>query len=41
MALTYAHVEMDRSRSVPLPGGFIARVRSFQIDPPEQAPARD
>ncbi len=37
MALTYAHVEADRSRSCPLPGSFIADVRSFQPDPPEQA----
>ena len=34
MALTYAHVEMDRSKSVPLPGGFIAEVRRFQPIPP-------
>ncbi len=37
MALTCAHVEMDRSKSLPLPGSFIAQVRSFQPDPPEQA----
>ena len=37
MALTYAHVEADRSRSVPLPGSFIADVRAFQPVPPEQA----
>ncbi len=37
MALTYAHVEMDRSKATPLPGSFIADVRSFQPDPPEQA----
>lgn len=37
MALTYAHVEMDLSRSAPLPGSFIADVRSFQPDLPEQA----
>ena len=40
MALTYAHVEMDRSKATPLPGSFIAQVRSFQPDPPEQAPPR-
>jgi acyl-CoA thioester hydrolase len=40
MALTYAHVEMDRSQSTPLPGSFIADVRSFQPDPPEQAGPR-
>lgn len=37
MAMTYAHVEADRSRAVPLPASFIADVRSFQPDPPEQA----
>lgn len=37
MALTYAHVEIDRSHAIPLPGSFIADVRSFQPDPPEQA----
>ncbi len=37
MALTYAHVEIDRSKSTPLPGSFIADVRSFQPDPPEMA----
>ncbi|MEQ1509648.1 MAG: thioesterase family protein [Sphingopyxis sp.] len=36
MALTYAHVEMDRSMAIPLPGSFIADVRSFQPRPPEQ-----
>lgn len=36
MAMTYAHVEMDRSRAIPIPGSFIADVRSFQPDPPEQ-----
>ena len=40
MALTYAHVEMDRSASTPLPASFIATVRSFQPDPPEQAMPR-
>jgi acyl-CoA thioester hydrolase len=40
MALTYAHVEMDRSKSTPLPGSFIADVRSFQPDPPEQPAPR-
>ena len=40
MALTYAHVEMDRSASTPLPASFIAEVRSFQPDPPEQAAPR-
>ena len=37
MALTYAHVEQDRSQSVVLPGSFIADVRSFQPIPPEQS----
>lgn len=37
MAITYAHVEMDRSHSVPLPASFIADVRSFQRVAPEQA----
>jgi acyl-CoA thioester hydrolase len=40
MALTYAHVELDRAQSLPLPASFIAEVRSFQPDPPEQAAAR-
>ncbi len=40
MALTYAHVEADRSRAVPLPASFIAEVRSFQPRPPEQAGPR-
>lgn len=40
MAMTYAHVEMDRSHSVPLPASFIADVRSFQPLAPEQAAAR-
>ena len=40
MALTYAHVELDRAESRPLPASFIADVRSFQPDPPEQAPPR-
>lgn len=40
MALTYAHVEIDRSKSTPLPGSFIADVRSFQPDHPEMAGAR-
>jgi len=38
MALTYAHVEADRSRAIPLPALFIADVRDFQPLPPEQAP---
>ena len=41
MALTYAHVEMDRSKATPLPGSFIAQVRSFQPNPPEQAAPKD
>jgi acyl-CoA thioester hydrolase len=41
MALTYAHVEMDRWESTPLPASFIADVRSFQPDPPEQAAPRE
>lgn len=40
MALTYAHVESDRSRSLPLPGSFIADVRSAQTIPPEMPGAR-
>ena len=40
MALTYAHVEQDLAKAVPLPAIFIADVRSFQADPPEQAAAR-
>ena len=40
MALTYAHVEMDRSKSTPLPGSFIADVRSLQPIPPEMAAPR-
>ena len=40
MALTYAHVEIDRSHAVPLPASFIADVRRFQPDPPEQAAAQ-
>lgn len=40
MALTYAHVEQDLSKAVPLPAMFIADVRSFQPDPPEQAVAK-
>lgn len=35
MALTYAHVEADRSRSTPLPALFIADVRDFQPVAPE------
>lgn len=41
MALTYAHVEADRSRATPLPAMFIADVRDFQPDPPEQAAPRN
>lgn len=40
MALSYAHVEQDLSKAVPLPAMFIADVRSFQPDPPEQAAAK-
>lgn len=40
MALTYAHVDINRDHSVPLPASFIADVRSFQPDPPAMAPAR-
>lgn len=40
MAMTYAHVEMDRSKAIPLPGSFIADVRTFQPVAPEQAPPR-
>lgn len=40
MALTYAHVEMDRSRAIPLPASFIADVRAFQPGAPEQAAAK-
>jgi acyl-CoA thioester hydrolase len=40
MALTYAHVEMDRSRSTALPALFIADVRDFQPVAPEQATAQ-
>ncbi len=40
MALTYAHVEMDRSHAVPLPASFIAHVRRAQPDPPEQPAPR-
>jgi acyl-CoA thioester hydrolase len=40
MALTYAHVDLDRSQSTPLPGSFIADVRRFQPVAPEQAPPR-
>lgn len=39
MAMTYAHIETDRSRAVPLPASFIAEVRSFQRIPPEMAAA--
>ena len=35
MAMTYAHVEADRSHSVPLPASFIAEVRSFERIAPE------
>lgn len=41
MALTYAHVEADRSRATPLPAMFIADVRDFQPDPPEQPAPRN
>jgi acyl-CoA thioester hydrolase len=40
MALTYAHVDINRDHSVPLPGSFIAEVRSFQPDPPAMPVAR-
>lgn len=40
MAMTYAHVEMDRSKSTPLPAMFIADVRDFQPVAPEQAAPR-
>ena len=40
MALTYAHVESDRSRSLPLPGSFIADVRRAQTSAPEMPGAR-
>lgn len=35
MALTYAHVELDHSKAVPLPGSFIADVRDFQPKTPD------
>ena len=40
MALTYAHVEMDRSHAVPLPASFIADVRQFQPTVPDQEAPR-
>ena len=40
MAMTYAHVEADRSKSTPLPGLFIADVRDFQPLVPEQGGRR-
>lgn len=40
MALTYAHVDMERTASQPIPASFVAEVRDFQPDPPEMAPPR-
>jgi acyl-CoA thioester hydrolase len=40
MALTYAHVDINRDHSVPLPASFIADVRSFQPEPPDMPAAR-
>lgn len=40
MAMTYAHIDRDdRSRSVPLPGTFVAEVRSFQRIAPDMPAA--
>jgi acyl-CoA thioester hydrolase len=40
MAMTYAHVEADRSKSTPVPALFIADVRDFQPIAPEMAAPR-
>lgn len=37
MAVTYAHVEADRSKALPVPASFIADVRRFQPIAPDQA----
>lgn len=37
ITLTYAHVDLDTRKSTPMPGGFIAEVRAFELTMPQQA----